>query len=256
MGKGARNRQARRVEVAVAPRPVTSAERNTRVLMIGAPLLAAIIIIVLLVALSSGSGSAPHKVKDVKGRAAAKSLLGGITQRALALGSATAPVQIHEFADLQCPLCRQFDSSSAPDVIRSLVKTGEAQLVYEPLPVLGGDSTTAARSLEAAADQGKGWQFLTLFYANQGDENSGYVTTPFLDSIAGAAGLNMTQYHHDLKANAHIYNTEIDTAKAAAKGYGFTGTPSFRIIGPKGTRELTKLPNAAAISAAVAAVKG
>ncbi len=42
----------------------------------------------------------------------------------------------------------------------------------------------------AAAEQDRYWNFIELFYANQGTENSGYVTDDFLTAVAEGAGVD------------------------------------------------------------------
>ncbi len=55
---------------------------------------------------------------------------------------------------------------------------------------LGPDSVKAARVAAGAQQQNKLWSFVETFYANQGTENSGYVTDDFLKDVATTAGVN------------------------------------------------------------------
>ena len=49
----------------------------------------------------------------------------------------------------------------------------------------------------AAGEQDRFWNFLQLFYLNQGGENSGYVTDGFLTSIAKGAGVpDIDKWNH------------------------------------------------------------
>ena len=57
------------------------------------------------------------------------------------------------------------------------------------MSILGQDSSTAAAGRAAAASSNRIWQFMDLFYLNQGQESSGYVTDDFLRSIARGAGV-------------------------------------------------------------------
>ena len=56
------------------------------------------------------------------------------------------------------------------------------------LTFIGPDSVTAAGVLLAAGQQNKLWNATDLFYRNQGEENSGYVTDDFLTKVLTGAG--------------------------------------------------------------------
>jgi protein-disulfide isomerase len=56
---------------------------------------------------------------------------------------------------------------------------------------IGPDSVTAAKVGGGAAAQSRLWPYADVFYSQQGEENSGYVTPAFLKGITGATpGLN------------------------------------------------------------------
>src|SRR5271167_4776744 len=90
-------------------------------------------------------------------------LLAGIPQRAIALGSPTAPVTLEYFGDLQCPFCRDFTLEVLPGVIQRWVRGGDLRIEYRALE-------TATREPEvflaqqvavlAAGRQDKGWYFI------------------------------------------------------------------------------------------------
>ena len=101
----------------------------------------------------------------------------GIPQDGAALGRPGAPVTLVEFLDLQCPFCAQWDIQVMPTVLER-VRRGELRVVMRPLRFLGPDSAKAVSVAGAAALQDRLWQFADIFFHNQGEENSGYVTTP------------------------------------------------------------------------------
>ena len=94
-----------------------------------------------------------------------------------------------EFGDPQCTGCKFFSEHVAPDLISSEVKPGNVKYEFRPYLIIGPDSKPAMKAALAAGDQGRFWNFLQLFYLNQGGENSGYVTDAFLTSIARGAGV-------------------------------------------------------------------
>ena len=113
-----------------------------------------------------------------------------------------------EYGDPQCSVCKLFSEQVAPDLISSEVKTGNVKYDYQPYLIIGPDSKPAMRAALAAGEQGRFWNYLQLFYSNQGGENSGYVTDDFLTSIAKAAGVpdidKWNQSRNDSKWDAII----------------------------------------------------
>ena len=81
-----------------------------------------------------------------------------------------------EFGDLQCPVCQAFSAQIAPGLISDVVRKGTAKYEFRQYTIIGPDSTAAAKAALAAGEQGRYWNFIELFYRNQGTENSGYVT--------------------------------------------------------------------------------
>jgi protein-disulfide isomerase len=94
-----------------------------------------------------------------------------------------------EFADLQCPYCRDYTVTALPAIVREYVRNGKVKLVFSGMEFIGSDSDKALRAVFAAGLQGKMWDYLDLLYKSQGAENSGWVTEALLrqvgDSIPG-----------------------------------------------------------------------
>ena len=113
-------------------------------------------------------------------------LLAGIPQQGPALGRKDAPVTLAEFADLQCPFCGEWSRSAFPEIVRDYIRPGKVRMDFRGLKFIGPDSEEALRFAYAAGLQGKLWHAVDLLYANQGEENSGWVTDEFLASVAAA----------------------------------------------------------------------
>ena len=162
-----------------------------------------------------------------------------IPQDGLTLGDSTAKVTLVEFGDLQCPVCRDFAVKVLPELIASKVRTGEAKIEYRNFPILGDESVTAAAAAVAAGEQDRGWEFIELFYKNQGVERSGYVTEDFLKSIAkGAKVADVPRWDRDRESGR--VGGVVQKTYAEAEDLGFGGTPSFAVEGP-GTKGLEPL---------------
>jgi protein-disulfide isomerase len=162
-------------------------------------------------------------------------LLAGIPQRANALGQPAAPVKLAYFADLQCPYCRDFSLEVLPPIIERWVRAGKLRIESHALrtathkPEIFMAQQVAAL---AAGRQERAWHFIETFYAEQGEENSGYVTDAYLQGIASqVTGLDLARWTDD-RRDPELAN-EIAGDERAAENAGLTGTPSF-LIGASG----------------------
>ncbi|MGH2905523.1 MAG: DsbA family protein [Solirubrobacterales bacterium] len=129
---------------------------------------------------------APAAQADVVGGPETAARFDGIAQHGRALGSPQAPVTLTIFIELKCPFCRQFDRNVLPSVISRYVRSGKVRVVAEPLAFIPTDSKQAATMAIALGLQNKFWNFTDLFYANQLDESTDYITDEYLLGIAAA----------------------------------------------------------------------
>ena len=174
---------ARDSRLAAEERARAGAARARRLRMLGIALAAAAAIVVVAILVGQGGSDSSNAPPATKKESSA--LFAGIPQQGVTLGRAGAPVTIQEFADLQCPYCRQFALGGLPTLVREYVRTGKVRLVFHNVAFLGADSLTARKVAMGAALQNKLWQFIDRFYVNQGEENSGYVTHGFLEKVGG-----------------------------------------------------------------------
>ena len=153
-------------------------------------------------------------------------LLEGIPQRGPAMGKPGAPVTLVEFADLQCPFCREWSQQAFPSVVREYVRPGKVRLVFRGLHFIGPDSEKALRFALAAGQQQKLWNAVDLLYENQGAENSGWVTDDLLREIGGAIpGLDVDQAFADMPTAP--VTAQMSAAEELAVGLSVQETPSF-----------------------------
>jgi protein-disulfide isomerase len=197
----------------------------------GAGFLAVVVIAALIVISQSGSDSGGDT--SIEGASAVDQELRGLDQHGTRLGTPGAPATIVFFGDLQCPICREYSTTTLPAVIDQFVRSGEADLDFRNWIVIGPDSNDAAKAALAAAKQGRYWNFIEVFYRNQGTENSGYVTDSFLESVAKAAGVpDIDRWNSDRQDPG--FESSLSRIDRQANQLGFTGTPSFLVVGPNG----------------------
>jgi protein-disulfide isomerase len=224
------------------------AARRRRLVQLGGLLAAAAVVVIVAVLVSSGGGKKnASSGGTLQGVAETRALLDGIPQRGITLGLAKAPVTIAEFADPQCPFCKDYTLNEMPALVQKYVRTGKAKMELRYLTFIGPDSLTAARVLEAAGLQNKLWNASDLLYRNQGGENTGYITDAFLTKVLEGAGADPA------KAFAQVgtpqVTSELGAAKTLASRYGVDSTPTI-LVGPTGGT-LKKDPEGAPTAAGV-----
>jgi protein-disulfide isomerase len=178
--------------------------------------------------------SVPILVPKARGAAATAALFKGIPQRLNQLGNPNAKVTMIEFADPQCPYCRDFALDALPPIVKEYVRTGKVKLVLFGIEVIGPNSEDGLRAVYAAGLQGKLWNFLGLLYKNQGAENSGWITDALLRQI----GDSIPGFDTD-RMMADRQSSDVDAALAAsaqqASNAHVDRTPTF-FAGPTGGR--------------------
>jgi protein-disulfide isomerase len=186
--------------------------------------LATLIVIVAIAISSNGADPKPHapSARDVT------SIVRGIPQHGITLGDPRAAVLLVEFADPQCPFCRELAVKTWPQLIKKYVRTGKVRMEIRFVDFLGKDSTRAARALEAAGVQNRLWDATARFYDVQGLENTGYVTDQFLRGVLGGVrGLDVDQVLVD-RASPQI-KEELGAAKTMQSRYAVHSTPTLLI---------------------------
>jgi protein-disulfide isomerase len=210
-------------------------QRRKRVLQLGSVAGIAAIVVVALVLISQGSKPKPNASSGdaVQGVSDARAMLRSIPQHGTSLGDPKATLVLTEFADLQCPFCRDYTLNVLPQIIQRYVRTGKLRLELRLRSFLGPDSDRGARAAAAAATRNRMWNFVDLFYRNQGEENSGFVTDAFLSRLARAAGVPANLVVDG--STAAQYEKPIRTADAEAEAASLSSTPAF-VIGPEAGR--------------------
>lgn len=190
--------------------------------------LAAALAAVGAIAGCGGSGDAPIQPRSA---AEVNQLLDGIPQQGLALGEPGAQVTAIEFGDLQCSACRKYAEEVLPPIVENQVRSGEAKLSFSPYAASDPESIAAAAAAIAAGEQGRGWNFVEVFYLSQRPEHPGYVTDDFLATIAKRAGVaDLARWNRERKGKRVAILVESATAKAAS--LGSHDSPTFAVLGP------------------------
>ena len=205
-----------------------SARRRRRLTLLIASAVAAVAVVGVLIAVSQSGGDDESGLgggESISGVSEVSQRFRGIPQDGALLGDPGAPATMIEFVDLQCPFCAEYTRDALPTVIDRYVRTGKINIELRPISILGPDSSKAAGGAAAAAQRNRIWQFVDLFYLNQGQENSGYVTDDFLRRIARGSGVPPADVISASQAPESI--PLLRQSAAEAQRDGISSTPSF-----------------------------
>lgn len=201
--------------------------RRTAYLAGGIGLIALIVVVALVLVSQSGDDGT-----DTDPNAT----FAGIEQSGIAMGDPQAPVTVVEFADLQCPFCRDFAVDDLPAIVEDYVEPGDVRMELQLLAFIQGGSDIGREVAFGAAEQDRLWQFAEAVYANQGTEGSGYMDEEFLREQAESVdGLDADA------ALAAIGSPDAlsmgEDADAAAQSAGVNSTPTFLVRQTEGGGE-------------------
>jgi protein-disulfide isomerase len=226
-----KEREKRREQRVQEEAKVDSGDRRTKLLQMGAGAAFLVIVAVVVLIVASSGGDSGGDAENLKEVSTAESTLAGVPQNGMTLGDPKAPVELIEYGDLQCPACKAYAEEIIPEVVENQVKNGKARITFHNFTIIGEQSTPAGAAALAAGEQGKGWDYLEIFYFNQGEENSGYADDEFLTAVAKAAGVkDIAKWNQERKSEKMI--GEVEASSQQALRYGFSSTPSFAIRGP------------------------
>ena len=152
----------------------------------------------------------------------------GIKAEGQVMGSASAPVEIIEFADFECPGCGQFATVTEPDIRERLVKTGQARFRIYTFQVTSAHQNAVAASLaaECAADQNKFWEMHDAIFVGQ-PEWSTYATSnpkPVFARYGERIGLDMAAWNTCYDERRHVGRVAANAVEAQRLGVGQTPT--------------------------------
>jgi protein-disulfide isomerase len=138
-------------------------------------------------------------------------------------GDREAPLQLVMFGDFQCPFCL-----GAQSILRRVRERLDDRLLFAfrhlPIPERHPLAPLAAEASEAAAAQGRFWEFHDALYANQPR-----LSRETILELAGEHGLDVERLTSEIDSGAHRDRIARDVASAEASGA--TGTPTFFVNG-------------------------
>ncbi|MFZ5624755.1 MAG: DsbA family protein [Gemmatimonadota bacterium] len=150
--------------------------------------------------------------------------------RGYVLGSETAPLEVTEYADYQCPACEAFETVQFPDIKARLIDSGKVRWRYRDFPLSQhAHARTAAHSAACADEQGKFWQQHASIYAGQMEWSGKGDAQPTFRKYAEQNGLDLDRY--DACMTSARYAGRIQASVLEGNRIGVPATPSFVVNG-------------------------
>ncbi|HEY5389004.1 MAG TPA: thioredoxin domain-containing protein [Solirubrobacteraceae bacterium] len=225
--------------------------RNTRLIRL-ASLVGGVAIVIVVIVLAVGGGSGTTTYTNKQAQAIVNPLLHGIPQNGNTLGNPHAKITLTEFGDLVCPVCREFALAGEHDTIAKEVREGKVKIVYRADETASGafnhsEFVPGQVGALAAGLQHKEWNYILLWYYEQKDESTPYVTNHWIQNIAlQIPGLNLTKWQADRNSTALAAQVKSDeqamAAMVAAKEIPSNATPTLVFTGSKGTAQPVQAP--------------
>lgn len=146
------------------------------------------------------------------------------------LGSDSAPVEIIEFLDFECPACQNFATVQMPTIRQQLIETGKVRWRTRDYPLSGHPySRFAAHAAQCAGEQAKFWEMHDQLFLDHSWAQTGRDPSRLFRRMAGQAGLDVARYD-ECMASAR-YAGRIEASRLEGERVGVNGTPSFFVNG-------------------------
>ena len=146
-------------------------------------------------------------------------------------GSDDAPVELVEYADFQCPACRQFWVLTVQDIKSRLVPTGQVRYVFKDFPLdIHPHARVAHHAAACASEQDAFVAMHDMLFGNQNEWGlrAGSPIRTFR-GYAEQIGLDVPAY--DACMSEGRYRARIQASVETGAANGVTGTPTLMIAG-------------------------
>ena len=144
--------------------------------------------------------------------------------------------------DFQCPICARFESING-SYIESLARDNKVKVVFHPLSFIGPESILAANAAGCSSEAGKFLEFHRSVYINQPAENSGAITSTWLQLLGAAAGIKSNKYINCVTKGS--YYDWVKNIAADGATQKINSTPTVKINGKELDRATQYMDSAA-----------
>ena len=145
-------------------------------------------------------------------------------------GSDSAPIEITEYSDFECPFCASFATVQMPVVREQLIATGRVRWRFRDFPLPSHSySRYAALAAQCAGEQGKFWEMHDQLFTNHQWAQTGKNPRGLFRDFARAIGVDLDKY--DACMDGQRYAGRIQASVQEGEARGVKGTPSFYVNG-------------------------
>lgn len=155
--------------------------------------------------------------------------LPAVPSQGYVMGSPTAPVELIEFADFECPGCAQYAELTEPEIREKYINTGKVRFRFIDTPLnIHRNTLNAHHAAACAEEQGKFWEMHDLLFATQHLWNSQTTNNPdahFKTLVASIPGLDAAKFDECQSSRRLMGKVQAHLKIATDRGIG--GTPTF-----------------------------
>ena len=177
-----------------------------------------------------GSQAKPERGGAAAGNAASLPVAATDGFRGYTLGSDSAPVEVTEYSDFECPFCASFATVQMPVIREQLIATGKVRWRFRDFPLPSHEySRYAALAGQCAGEQGKFWEMHDQLFTNHQWAQTGKNPRSLFRDFANAVRLDLDKY--DACMDGRRYAGRVQASVQEGDAAGVHGTPSFFVNG-------------------------
>jgi protein-disulfide isomerase len=148
------------------------------------------------------------------------------------LGQDSAPVEITEYLDFECPVCATFATVQMPTIREQLINTGRVRWRFRDAPLsIHQYSRFAAHAAQCAGAQGRYFEMQDQMFQHHQWAQTGKDPSGLFRSFAQAAGVDPKAY--DACMESGRYAQRIEFSRQEGDKLLVDGTPTFFANGRK-----------------------
>lgn len=148
----------------------------------------------------------------------------------MSLGSADAPVVLHEYSSLTCPHCARFHADTLPAIKKEYVDTGKVRIVFHDFPL--DNVALAAQMIVRCSGTERNVDFFNMLYDTQADWSRASNPRGALVALARFYGMDGNDVNTCL-TNQALMNAIVASRTNASDLYNIQSTPTFVLDGQK-----------------------
>ena len=146
------------------------------------------------------------------------------------LGNDSAPVEVVEYADFECPACAQFGVVQMPTIRQQLIEPGKVRWRHRDFPLPSHRyARLASHAAHCAGEQGKFWEMHDALFNDHSWAQTGRDPSRLFRQFAVRIGLDARGYDACMERGGHA--GRIEASRLEGERLGVNGTPSFFVNG-------------------------